>query len=419
MLAIAPLHDFCYTVRQMSGKNRLVRIGFVGDLSHKATRDRFSGLLRFIAEKEATWDVKTIDPTSSTDAELQQFRNWAPIGIIANLEYRQVVAKRLAIRRLWRHKAVFVNRLNISHRPARAMDIRIDDACLSEAAASLLMKRGLVNFAYVDELERYCETKRSKLRGDTFVEYLARNGFACARFSSTINGTNWSSELYRLADWLKELPKPCGIMAYADICAKRIYDACRIARLRIPDQIRIVGVDNDVNLCENLSPTLTSIEPDFELCGYLAGQLLFDRLTKSSPDKPRSRSCGVKSIVERASTQDVKGGGRIVSAACEIIRLHASDKIGVADVAEKLNVSRRLLEMRFRDVLGTGVSEELRRVRLESVCRQLRSTNLSIGEISAKSGFSSSSHLNALFRKTYGMTMRDWRNSGTAHNSKQ
>jgi AraC-like DNA-binding protein len=88
-------------------------------------------------------------------------------------------------------------------------------------------------------------------------------------------------------------------------------------------------------------------------------------------------------------------------------------------VAEKLNVSRRLLEMRFRDVLGTGVSEELRRVRLESVCRQLRSTNLSIGEISAKSGFSSSSHLNALFRKTYGMTMRDWRNSGTAHNSKQ
>ena len=417
-LTIAPLRDFCYTPRQMLAKNRLVRIGFIGDLSHKATRDRFSGLLRFIAEKEAPWDIKAIDPISATDVELLQFRNWAPVGIITNFENISVIAKRISGRSRWRHETVFVNRLNLSRRSARAMDIRIDDASLSEAAASLLMKRGLVNFAYVDELERYSETERSKLRGNAFVEFLARNGFACARFSSTINGTNWSNELYRLADWLKELPKPCGIMAYADICAKRIYDACRIARLRIPDQIRIVGVDNDISLCENLSPTLTSIEPDFERCGYLAGQLMFERLEKSSPAMPRSRSCGVKSIVERASTQDVKGGGRIVSAACEIIRLHASDEIGVADVAAKLNVSRRLLEMRFRDVLGTGVAEELRRVRLESVCRQLRSTNLPIGEISAKSGFSSSSHLNALFRKTYGMTMRDWRNTGTAHNPK-
>lgn len=118
---------------------------------------------------------------------------------------------------------------------------------------------------------------------------------------------------------------------------------------------------------------------------------------------------GVKSVIERASTQDVKGGGRIVAAACEVIRLHACEGIGVADVAERLNVSRRLLEIRFRDVLGKGVAEELRRVRLENVCRQLRGTRLSIREISAKSGFASPAHLNALFRSTYGMTMRDWR----------
>jgi LacI family transcriptional regulator len=97
------------------------------------------------------------------------------------------------------------------------------------------------------------------------------------------------------------------------------------------------------------------------------------------------------------------------AAACEIIRLHVNEGIDVAEVAKRLKVSRRLLELRFRDVLGIGVAEELRRVRLESVCRQLRNTGLSIGDISAKSGFASSSHLNALFRSTYGMTMRDWR----------
>jgi AraC-like DNA-binding protein len=123
---------------------------------------------------------------------------------------------------------------------------------------------------------------------------------------------------------------------------------------------------------------------------------------------------GVKSVIERASTQDVKGGGRIVTAACEIIRLHASEGIGVADVATRLNVSRRLLEIRFHEVLGKGVAEELRRVRLENVCRQLRRTQLSIREISAKSGFASSAHLNALFLATYDMTMRDWRKSANS-----
>ena len=118
---------------------------------------------------------------------------------------------------------------------------------------------------------------------------------------------------------------------------------------------------------------------------------------------------GVRTVVERASTQDVKGSGRIIAAACEIIRLHASEGISVADVAERLKVSRRLLEIRFRDVLGKGVAEELRRVRLENVCRQLRNTRLSIKDISAKSGFASSAHLNALFRGTYGMTMQNWR----------
>lgn len=393
-------------------RNGLVRIGFVNTLEHKAVRDCFSGLLRFIADVDAPWEVKAVNPHSATDAELLQFADWSPVGIIAISEFLSELTARLGGHRLRRHKTVFLLREKIPRRPANPMDVCIDHGRLAEAAASLLMKRGMENFAYVDELERSVETARSKLRGDAFVRFLAENGHTCARFTGAINGANWSSELYRLADWLTDLPKPCGIMAYADICAKRIYDACHIARLNIPSQIRIVGVDNDINLCENLSPTLTSVEPDFEHSGYLAGRLLFDRLGKASPPTQMRLEFGTKSVVERASTQDLKGGGRIVSAACEVIRLHASEGIGVADVASRLNVSRRLLEMRFRDVLGIGVAEEMRRIRLENVCRRLRNTKLPIGEIAAKSGFASSSHLNAMFRRQYGMTMRDWRAKG-------
>ena len=392
-------------------RNGLIRIGFVNTLEHKAVRDCFSGLLRFIADVDAPWEVKAVNPHSATDAELLQFANWLPVGIIAIPEFLSELTARLGNHRLRRHETVFLLREKIPRRPANAMDICIDHGSLAEAAASLLMKRGIDSFAYVDELERPMETARSKLRGDTFVRFLAKKGHSCARFTGAINGANWSSELYRLADWLTNLPKPCGIMAYADICAKRIYDACHIARLSIPDQIRIIGVDNDINLCENLSPTLTSIEPDFERSGYLAGRLLFDRLRKSSPPKPTRLEFGAKSVIERASTQDIKGGGRIVAAAREVIRLHASEGIDVADVSMRLKVSRRLLEMRFREILGVGVADEMRRVRLENVCRQLRGTKLPIGEIAARSGFASSSHLNALFRRRYGKTMTEMRNS--------
>ena len=390
-------------------RNGLVRIGFVNTLEHKAVRDCFSGLLRFIADVDAPWEVKAVNPHSATDAELLQFADWSPTGIIAIPEFLSELTARLGNHRLRRHETVFLLREKIPRRPANAMDICIDHGSLAEAAASLLTKRGLGSFAYVDELERSMETARSKMRGDAFVRFLAKNGYRCARFTGAINGANWSNELYRLADWLKDLPKPCGILAYADICAKRVYDACHIARLDIPSQIRIVGVDNDINLCENLSPTLTSIEPDFEHSGYLAGQLLHDRLCSSSPPSPARVEFGVKSIIERASTQDVKGGGRIAAAACEVIRLHASEGIGVADVSTRLNVSRRLLEMRFQEVLGISVADEIRRVRLENVCRLLRNTKLPIGKIAAKSGFASESHLGAAFRRRYGMTMRDWR----------
>ena len=95
----------------------------------------------------------------------------------------------------------------------------------------------------------------------------------------------------------------------------------------------------------------------------------------AAPPKPTRLKFGTKSVIERASTQDIKGGGRIVAAAREVIRLHASEGIGVADVAMRLKISRRLLEMRFREILGVGVADEMRRVRLENVCRQLRGTN--------------------------------------------
>ena len=121
----------------------LVRIGFVSDLEQKAVRDSYSGLLRFLAATDAPWEVKAISPNAATDVELLRFRDWSPAGLVAVPEFMRMLTYRLAGQRLRRHVTVYLNRENISSRPANALDVCIDNNSLAGAAASLLMKRGL------------------------------------------------------------------------------------------------------------------------------------------------------------------------------------------------------------------------------------------------------------------------------------
>ena len=141
----------------------------------------------------------------------------------------------------------------------------------------------------------------------------------------------------------------------------------------------------------------------------MAAQMLDDILQHGRPRRKLFRKYGVKAVVERASTQDLRGGGRIVTQACEYMRLNAGMRINVDDVAKRLMISRRTLEMRFGEILGKGVADVLRAERLARVCRLLKETNRTIADISFESGFASPTHLKALFKKTYGMTMADWR----------
>ena len=396
-----------------SPPKRMRRICIIADRSGKGGRDRLSGVLRYGSRTpDLTMEVISIGQ-SDAEARLQTIFNERPPDAIALLTDDR---KTIRFIESAQREGLFTGGVMIMdvkwdtvNRIRSSLDIRLDDEAIARTSMELLIRRGFANFAYVGFA---LEPQHSNARREAIRRIAEENG---ASFATTDD----ADDIARLSDWLKGLPRPCGVITYYDMRARDVLDACRLARLDVPGQIAIIGSDNDTGLCEATQPTITSVHPDFEGGAY-EGAAEFDKVIRKNrlPKRTIMMTYGIRDIVERASTQDVKGGGRIVSAACEIIRLHASDEIGVADVAAKLNVSRRLLEMRFRDVLGTGVAEELRRVRLESVCRQLRSTNLSIGEISAKSGFSSSSHLNALFRKTYGMTMHDWRNASTAHNPK-
>ena len=213
-----------------------------------------------------------------------------------------------------------------------------------------------------------------------------------------------------LAVWLKSLRKPCGLLAACDDRSFEILDVCREVKIKVPAEIGIIGVNNDPILCENTEPRLSSIQPDFVGEGRLAAELL-ERIMAGYDllDRERFRKVGIRTIVHRESTTSYSKTGRLVQKILAYINTEALSGIGVEDVAARFKVSRSLLELRFRELQDESVYEAILRIRLEEVKRRLRQTNETISEITAACGWKNPTPPKALFKKRFGISMREYR----------
>ena len=233
-----------------------------------------------------------------------------------------------------------------------------------------------------------------------------------------------------LAAWLENLPKPCGILAACDDRAFEILDICRERNIKVPAEIGILGVNNDAILCENAEPRLSSIQPDFIGEGRLAAELL-ERMMAGGrlPGSKLVNLVGIRTVVHRDSTVPQSASGRLVQKVLAYISREAVKGIGVEDVARRFKVSRSLLELRFGELQGEvsrsllelrfgelqgeSVYEAMLRIRLEEVKRLLRHTDEPIAAITAACGWENPAPPKALFKRRFGMSMRDWRASAT------
>ena len=388
----------------------------------KAVKDLTSGFLRYKAETKPRWNIKFFTPTETQTARdwQQNIIEWRPDGIVVagNKATSYLAGHPSAISRKCKIVCMASDDLKLDgEMPPRSVFVDVDDADIVEAAFNLMKKRGLESFAFVHTTEA-SEVLRSRRRAATLRRMADKAGFSFTECGAC-RDDNWTSRLTSLADELAVLPTPCGVMAYNDRCAREVIDACNLAGLSIPSQIQVVGVDDQQEICENVRPRLTSIEPDFEGIGYLLAQRMDELLTTGKAKK--SSICGVKRIVERETTRDLSGAARLVTAAEKLINANACQGLPPSPkglvpsaLAAALKVSRRYLEIRFKEVKGEGIAEAIRRRKLEEVCRMLKETDLPIGEIAARCGFPVQTHLNAIFRRTFGTTLRDYRSS--SHN---
>lgn len=291
-----------------------------------------------------------------------------------------------------------------------ALRIGHDSVSLGRTAARELLPLGLASFAFFGFAHIFWSEERERC----FREALQLSG----RDAQTFARPFWESDraaqtedfVQAFGDWLKALPKPCGLLAANDLLATEAIRTCQALGVAVPDDVLILGIDNDESLCEHIAPTLSSIRPNFTAAGEQAAALLDERLSARGAFRGEAqRFFAANSIVRRQSTCRLPRANAAVSQALEIIRLRACDGLKPRDVFAELSVSRRLAELRFRELVGHSVQEEISRVRLARVKELLVCPDVPLESIAARCGWKSAAQLRVYFKAVEGQTLRQGR----------
>jgi LacI family transcriptional regulator len=208
--------------------------------------------------------------------------------------------------------------------------------------------------------------------------------------------------------WVRTLPKPVGVMACYDIKGQQLLDVCRDLGIAVPEQVAVIGVDNDVRLCRLCTPTLSSVVPDTRRAGYEAAQLL-DRMMAGEKVSAEGILIPPAGIAKRRSSDTSAIQDPDIVAAMRYIREHACDGITVADLLKIVPLSRRMLEYRFQKLVGRTPHAEILRARIERTSRLLRETKLPLEQIASRTGFAQANYLCVAFKKHVGLSPNAYR----------
>jgi LacI family transcriptional regulator len=260
------------------------------------------------------------------------------------------------------------------------------------------LERGLRHFGYCGDSRFNWSIWREK----HFKARLAEAGHICHAGPSPRRGGD------ELADWVRSIPKPAGILACYDIRGREVLDACRRAGVAVPDEVAVIGVDADDLMCELSDPPLSSVVPNARHTGWVAAELL-DALMAGRPVHPDAHRIPPLGVTTRRSTDTLAVEDADLAAAVRYIRENACAGINVADVVARLPLSRRVLEARFLRILGRTPHAEILRVRLERVKTLLARGESSLDTIARHTGLGHGAYLSEVFKRELGETPGQFR----------
>jgi LacI family transcriptional regulator len=336
-------------------------------------------------------------------------KRWRGDGIIARIETEEIA-------RIVRQTKLPVVDVSAARPLTTVPWVETDDRAIAQLAVEHLAERGFRRVAFVGE-EAF---NWSRYRAAAFVEAAQERGLQCAvappitppsgRTKSAIPGG-------LLRTWLTSLETPVGIFCCYDIKAQQVLDLCRELDLAVPEQVAVLGVDNDPLLCNLCTPPLSSIAPNTYRTGYVAAELL-ERLLRGESVPAQPTLVPPLGIETRLSTETLAIEDDDVARALRFIRERAREGIDVSDVLRAVPISRRVLEARFQKLVGRSPHAEIVRIRLLRVRQMLTETDLPLREIARRTGFRHTEYLSVAFKRQYGVspsTLREPRRAGDSN----
>lgn len=288
--------------------------------------------------------------------------------------------------------------INPDAKRLRAGYVLYDDFRAGQQGAQHLLSLGKMrSYCFVPSKEP--DSKWSLLRQRGMEDALRRQGLPLAVFDASSCA---------LDAWLSSIPKPAAIMTASDEGANQVITICHKLKIKTPDQLVIIGNDNDELMCESLRPRLSSVQIDHEGVGYAAAKML-DRMMRSPNRSVKDVLIAPKGVAVRESTRPVSPAANLIERALAYIQEHAADGITVDDVVDHVNVSRCLLYLRFREQLGKSILTAITERRVAMLKAKLKSSEATVAQLALDCGFPTAGHATRVFRAITGSSPRDWR----------
>jgi LacI family transcriptional regulator len=385
------------------------RVALLIESSRAYGRGTLSGVAKYIRE-HGHWSV-FLQEHSLCDDVPAWLENWGGDGIITRME-NQAMAN--VLRRL-RVPTVYLREVPPN---LKFSSVLTDNAAVSRFAFEHLRERGFRHFAFCG----FNGADYSDERRDSFSQLVSEAGLRCHVFGDGPSERNLSTAKYEeeglkdgepVAGWIQQLPKPVGLMACNDMRGQEVLNACRAVDVAVPDEVAVIGVDNEEELCELSDPPLSSVVPNTQRIGY-DGAALLARMMQGSELPPQRFLVEPAGIVTRRSTEVLAIEDRQIAAAARFIREHACEGIDVGDVIKVAAMSRSTLERRYARLMGHSPKSDILRSRLSRAKQLLTETDFPLALIAEKIGLEHTDYLGRIFKKKIGMTPARFRSRSRA-----
>ncbi len=365
-------------------------------------RQLIIGIVRY-ARTNGPWSFYK-EPTD-LKSSIPDLTGWKPDGIIMRDTLITKDLLKLKIPKIFvPHGFNYPNNLPV---------IITDSPSIAKTASEHFIEKGLKNLAFCG----FDSYEWSELRKLYFNRYNREAGLKTYNYvhSRKIKPHDWEKEQQDVCNWIKGLPKPVGIFACNDDRGQHILEVCKLMNMQVPEDVAVLGVDNDPMVCEFGDPPLSSIALNTESAGFEAARLL-DKMMKTGKKMTGRQILATSShIVQRQSSDILAVDDTEVAQAIQFIKINAKNKISLDDVVEATSVSRRTLEKRFKKIVHRSIYHEIQQVRVDLISKLLIETDYTISQITSLFNFTDVEHISRFFKKEKGVGLREFRKLHKAH----